>query len=254
MWILLPLALAASPWISLQEGCEYRTYEIEKAQLHVVRVNPKLVQFGFGIASEDKVQNKTPLEWLKSKKYVVAINAGMYAKDYATNVGALKSKKFANNPKFNGEYQSVFLFSPKDKNLPRAQLVDKDDKDFEILSGRYESHVQNLRLIKSNGISVWKPNGKKWSEAALAQDASGNIVFLFSREPLEMATWIEAVLKTDLQIVRAMHLDGGPPAGFSVKSKTLQIDLAGESESFFPFGSVNTGQLPIPNVIGVLRQ
>ncbi len=50
----------------------------------------------------------------------------------------------------------------------------------------YGSAVQNLRLIKRPGSNQWGKQDSRWSEAALGEDSSGRVLFLFSRAPFSM--------------------------------------------------------------------
>ena len=119
--------------------------------------------------------------------------------------------------------------------------------------------VQNLRLIESparaagpaaSGKSVWKPNGRRWSEAAVAQDRAGRILFLFSRTPFEMADFNRRLLALPLAIVRAFHAEGGPEASLSIHAGGLELDLAGSYETGFVENDGNAKQWELPNVIG----
>src|SRR5205823_8824159 len=93
--------------------------------------------------------------------------------------------------------------------------------------------VQNLRLIKSPGVSVWKKNGRAWSESAVAQDKQGRVLFLFTREPYEMAEWTAKLLALPLEVVRAFHVEGGPEASLSLHAKALRVDFNGSYETGF---------------------
>ena len=137
---------------------------------------------------ETKGAPRTAGEWADVKGFVVAINAGMFAaEDRAQNVGHLHHGAHVNQPAWKKAYESVLVFGPKKKGLPAAQVLDRDAPGFEATLSAYASAVQNLRLIKSPGVSVWKPNARQWSEALVAQDAEGRLLFLFVRTPYEMA-------------------------------------------------------------------
>ena len=84
----------------------------------------------------------------------------------------------------------------------------------------------------------------------VAQDSEGRILFLFSQTPLEMAALNEKLIALPLEIVRAMHMDGGPPASLSVCAPSMKMDLSGVYETGF-FGKRSVGQRRIPNVLGV---
>jgi hypothetical protein len=112
--------------------------------------------------------------------------------------------------------------------------------------------VQNLRIIKGPpAVSVWSANKKKWSEALVAQDDKGRLLFMFSRTPYELADLAAKVLALPLGLVRAMHVEGGPEASLSIHAKGVSLDLAGSFETGFFADDSNAHQWPIPNVIGV---
>lgn len=259
---LLVVVLGGKPpdWRPLAPGVEYRSFQLEPAPtagdgvLHVVRVDAAQAPLELALASEEKDgQTRSCGAWANEKGYLVAINAGMYATDYKTNVGYLRNGAHENNGKWSETYQSVLVFGPKEQGLPSAQLLDREAKEFAATAKRYRSVVQNLRLLKGEGVSVWKPNGRAWSEAALAVDAQGRLLFLFSRTPYEMAEFNRRVVALPLEIRRAMHLDGGPPASFSVRAEGLSLDLTGTYESGLFERGENARQWKLPNVLGVKR-
>lgn len=263
--LALALLLAAAPgqkppeWRALQPGVEYRAFtfleqpDIGDGVLHVVRVDPARAALQLALASEARDQaTHTCAEWARASGLVVAINAGMYAKDGVSNVGYLRHDAHENNGRWN-DYQAALLFGPRAKGLPAAQLVDRDAPSFEGLPKKYGSAVQNLRLIKAPGVSVWQPNDKRWSEAALAQDGQGRLLFLFLRSPVQMADFNAALLALPLDVKRAMHLDGGPPACFSVHGGGVDLDLAGAYETTLFEAPADGRQWRLPNVLGVRK-
>lgn len=77
----------------------------------------------------------------------------------------------------------ALAFNPRKTGLPPAIIVDLDQPEaMERLEG-YHAVVQNLRLIKGNGINVWAKSDKKWSEAALGMDRAGRVFFIFCQRP-----------------------------------------------------------------------
>jgi hypothetical protein len=256
--VLLALVLAAAPpldWQGLVPGVEYRTFVLEAKPasgdglLHVVRIDASVASLDFGLASQHDGTLRTAREWCDDKGFSVVINAGMYATDYVANVGYLRRGAHLNNGTWNSKYQSVLALGPKQQGLPAAQLWDRE-RTPDAQAAKYESVVQNLRLLKAPGQVVWKPNGEAWSEAAIRVDRSGRVLFLFSATPFEMATWGSKVLELPLDVVRAMHVEGGPEASLSIHTKAVQLDLAGGPRRV-PFGAAGLKQWRIPNVVGV---
>ena len=90
-----------------------------------------------------------------------------------------------------------------------------------------------------------------WSEAALAQDRHGRLLFLFSRSPLTMHDFNIRLLALPLGVVHAQHLEGGPEASLSIHVPGLDIDLMGSFETAFRGDDLNGVQWRVPNVLGV---
>jgi hypothetical protein len=247
------LLLAAAPlseWKPISPGVEYRTFTLEaKSELHVVRLDPEKAPLAFGLKSKGGSAH-TAAQWARAEHFSVAINAGMFDKDQTSNVGRLVDGAHVNQAAFN-HYQSVLVFGPKKAGLPRAQLVDLDEPGAKELIAQYGSAAQNLRLIKGPGMNQWKKNGRAWSESAIAQDKQGRLLFLFSRDGFEMAKWNDLVLALPLQVVKAMHVEGGPEASLSIHGGGIDLDLAGSYETGFNPNDENRAQWELPNVVGV---
>ena len=242
---------AAAPWTQLAAGVEYQArpfdHDKAKAVLHVVRVDPNVATLTLGMASKDG-STHTASAWAVKLGMVATINAGMFSTDHKSNVGKLVDREHVNNGDFNA-YQSALVFNPKKPGLPKAQLLDLDDKGAKELAAQYGTVVQNLRLLKGEGSSVWKPNGRAWSESAVAQDKQGRILFLFVREGYQMSDFNRLVLDSGLDVVRAMHVEGGPEASLSLRGKVKQ-DLFGSYETGFFERDTNNAQWELPNVLG----
>lgn len=133
-----------------------------------------------------------------------------------------------------------------------ALWLDLDDPKAQQQVAGYDV-LQNLRLITTNRKNVWAANNRHRSEAALAIDAEGRLLFLFSRASYSMREWNALLLRLPLKIAGAMHLEGGPEASLSIHAGGVDLDLAGSYETGFWADDSNQRQWPIPNVLGVLR-
>lgn len=267
-----PLLASAGPWTRLGDGVEHAHLVLpapedradggvelspsapaaDEVSVHVVRVDPSRATLELALASElDGGRPRRCGEWADERGYAVTVNAGMYGTDERTNVGYLRHGGHTNNGRWSSSYQSALVFGPLAPGLPAAQLVDLDVPGAQEVAARYASAVQNLRLLKREGVSVWSPNGRAWSEAALGVDGAGRLLFMFVRRPLEMVELNRRLLALGLDLRRAMHLDGGPPACLSVRGGGLRMDLAGTFESPLFDRGVDARQLRVPNVLGV---
>lgn len=252
MSLLLALVLSGAPptWVRVAPGVEYARFLLEAAPrsgdgfAHVVRIDSTVAKLDLALASQHGGTLRTAREWCDDEKLSVAINAGMYDTDYVSNVGYLRRGTHLNNGHWSSKYHSVLMLSKKG-----AVLFDRDVTPV-VDTSKAEGVVQNLRLLKGAGESVWKPNGTAWSEALIADDAKGRVLFVFVQTPFEMAALNEKLLGLGLELRHAMHVEGGPEASLSIHSRAVTVDLAGgpRRSEFHP---EDTSQWRIPNVIGV---
>ena len=245
-------------WRVIQPGVEFASISSgnkasgESAGLYIVRVTPARAKLTVALASETKTGPRTAAEWCRTSGLAVAINAGMFQSDQLSNVGYLRHGKHYNNRRWNG-YRTVLALNPLDSSLPRVLWIDREQSNPSQEVVRYDIVVQNLRLIARSRKSAWSQSEKRWSEAALATDSQGRLLFLFSRAPYSMHDFNDVLMKLPLDIAGAMHLEGGPEASLSIHVEGLDLDLAGSYETGFWPDDSNQRQWPIPNVLGVLR-
>lgn len=264
VWALnLFLAFASeqnSGWISLADGVEYTTFVLEKGveydggRLHIIRIDPEIAELEVFLASQHDGKPRTAKQWVDEFNLIAAINAGMYAQDYRTNVGYLRNGEHLNNPKWHPQYKSVLAFGPMKKGLPSATIVDLDSEGSKESLSDYKTLIQNLRLIKGNGINVWSASDKAWSEAAVAMDKQNRILFIFCMAPFNMREFNGILLSLPLDIVKAMHVEGGPEASLSIRSEKINLDLCGSYEASLIYEKTCSRQWQIPNVLGVKRR
>ena len=237
--VAVPAAAQPLSWRVLQPGVELATIN----KLYVVRVTPAQARLTVALASETKSAPQTAAEWCRSANLAVAINAGMFQSDGRSNVGYLRHGTHLNNPRWN-DYRSVLAVHPS------VLWIDRDQKGDDL--SKYDIVVQNLRLITKTRKNVWAPSARRWSEAAVAIDSSGRLLFLFTRTPFTMHDFNELLLKLPLDVAGAMHVEGGPEASLSIHVKGFDLDLAGSYETGFLENDTNARQWPIPNVLGVI--
>ena len=86
---------------------------------------------------------------------------------------------------------------------------------------------------------------------SLGIDGKGNILFLFTRSPYSVHDFINALLRLDIDIQRAMYLEGGPEASLYLKTSQKEMALFGSYETGFNENDNNNRFWSIPNVIGI---
>ena len=239
-------------WKNIQRGVDFASIPAGRmasgapGTLYVVRVDPRVAKIGVGIALEGQASAQTAAAWCRSSGFAVAINLGMFQNDQRSNVGYLRHGAHVNNARWN-DYRAAVGINRKSK--PLWLDLDGTHKRFES----FDIVVQNLRLITTKRKNVWAPSDRRWSEAALAIDGEGRLLFLFTRAPWSMRDFNDLLLKLPLGVAGAMHLEGGPEASLSIHVPGLDLDLAGSYESGFFADDTNVRQWPIPNVLGVVR-
>lgn len=242
---------AAPAWATVAPGVDYAVFPLEAhpssgdGRAHVVRVDPRVAKLDLGLASQNDGTLRTAREWCVDRHFAVVINAGMYGKDYVSNVGYLRRGTHLNNARWNAKYQAVLAVQGK-----TARLWDRDaapGRDF----AEAELVVQNLRVLKGGGVRVWEADNAGWSEALVADDARGHLFFVFVQTPLPMKDLVGRLQGLGLGLEHAMHVEGGPEASLSIHTRTVNVDLAGGPRGR-DFDAGKLEQWRIPNVLGVV--
>jgi hypothetical protein len=255
-------ALASVPagavnWHGLGAGVEYAAIaivpkpEIGDGRLHVVRIDPAKATLRPRLAAQLDGRSRTAREWCSGPGIVAAINAGMYGRDGSTHTGYLRTGNRTLSAHWPASYQSILLLGPRQANLPAATIRDAGAGARPAAFDDFDTVIQNLRLLRGPGVNVWQQSDRRWSEAAIAQDREGRILFLFSGSPFTMHDFNALLLGLPLGIVRAMHGEGGPEASLSVHGPGIDLDLAGSYETGFNENDINLTQWRLPNVLTV---
>ena len=249
---------AAEPWKTIARGMDLGTFKarhftpVGDSTITVLRIDPDFWKLTLLSRSKtDEPENLSARQWSEKHNLAAATNAGMFATDYSTHIGFMRYDGHTNNARVN-HYRSAAVFSPLREGLPAFRIFDLDVDDMPSIRKQYGCIVQNLRLIKRPGENRWKQQQKTWSEAALGEDRSGRILFIFCRSPYSMYDLNNILLELPIDIVCAQHLEGGPEAQLFVKMGDTHIEETGSYETDFNNGDGNVRAWPVPNVLGVL--
>jgi hypothetical protein len=256
-----PRAATGLDWKVLEPGIEYATARAAGPrplslpiddQIHLVRVDPKVRRLEAVMAGAGDGRARSAAQWCRDRHLAVAINMGMFQTDRRTNTGYARSPKYVNNGHWAGKYKVALGFGALKSGAPPLVMADLDDPAAKARLADYGTVIQNLRLIKA-GRSVWEQQEHRWSEAAVAVDRQGRLLFIFSRYPYTMKELTDILLALPLAIESAMHMDGGPPASLSIHAGGVNLDLNGSFETGALESDAVPAQSPIPNVLGVRR-
>lgn len=237
-------------WRALAPGVEYAELRAGADVVEVVRVDPTRARLRAVMASAGDGKPRTAGDWCEREHLVAAINLGMYLPDHRSNVGYARAGAHVNQPRWNGKYESALVFGARKPGLPAAALLDLDVPGARERVADYDTVVQNLRLIRAPGRSVWGPQPRRWSESAVAVDGSGRVLFVFCRAPHAMSDFNRILLALPLGVVAAMHVEGGPEASLSLRG-AVRLDRNGSYESGLVDNDDQPRQWEIPNVLGV---
>jgi hypothetical protein len=256
-----PRVAAEIKWTELEPGIAYATAQAPGPRplplsiddhIHLVRVDPKVRRLEAVMAGAGDGRARSAAQWCRERHLAVAINMGMFQMDRRTNTGYARSPKYVNNGHWAGKYRAALGFGALKSGAPPLVMADLDDPAAKARLTDYGTVIQNLRLIKA-GRSVWEQQERRWSEAAVAVDRQGRLVFIFSRYPYTMKELTDILLALPLAIDSAMHMDGGPPASLSIHAGGVNLDLNGSFETGALESDAVPVQSPIPNVLGVRR-
>lgn len=259
----LSFACAAGPandWQSLSPGMDLKYVSVHRAgapsdaRITILRIDAHLWELqAIGPSSTGEASNHTAREWCEAHQLSAAINAGMFKTDGKTHVGFMRFREHTDNGKTNN-YQSVAAFDPHNStSQPPFRIFDLDAPQVSMpaILADYDSAIQNLRLIKRPGANQWSQQTRMWSEAALAEDESGRVLFIFSRTPFSMHDLNQELLAAGIGIVAAQHLEGGPEAQLYIHVGAFRLEQFGSYETSFEENDSNAKPWPIPNVLGV---
>jgi hypothetical protein len=254
------LAKKGENWLEVDDGLYVGKFKAGKRSdigdsvITVIKINPEKYELKLLSAAKKKHPAIPADKWAEEYGLILVTNAGMFHTDFSTHVGYMRNFDYANNDEIDRRYHSIATFNPKEGHDRKFYIYDTEDTNIEALNRKYNSIVQNLRLIKRPGENRWKPQRKKWSEAALGQDRDGNILFIFSRYPYTMHDFNNILISLPINIAAAQHLEGGPEASLYFSHKNATMEMIGSYETDFQENDDNNHFWDLPNILGVVRR
>jgi uncharacterized protein YigE (DUF2233 family) len=247
----VPTPDAGPPAAVVARSAEGLTVERD-GELTLVRIDPAHYRLRVLMGHADGGSRTAPA-WLDDFHLVAAINSSMYRTD-GRSIGLLARPGAASNPSDNAKLGGFLFFDPIDPSAgtPPVTIVGRTcpGVDVSALRAKYESVVQDYRMLDCDGTPLpWKDE-KQFSAAAIGLDADGRVVFIHSRAPHRMTEFDRLVAAPELRIVQALYVEGGPEASLVARVGDTRVKAVGSYETDFHDDS-NTMFWPIPNVIGV---
>jgi hypothetical protein len=107
-------------------------------------------------------------------------------------------------------------------------------------------------MVSCKHKNTWTPQSKRWSAAAVGEDAQGRLLLIHVRTAYTMHELIDALLAAPIGLARLMYVEGGPEAQLFVKAGAVERELVGSYETgFHPADDIETAW-PIPNALVVV--
>ena len=262
-WMALSPAFSVgeeSPWRKVDEGLFIGEFDplirsnVKDSKITIIKVDPKYYSFRLLSASEQGRVKMTVRKWCEKFGLVAAVNAGMYLKDGFTNVGFMKNFNHLNNPQLNKAYWAVLAFNPTEPKLPAIQIIDLRCQDFESLAPKYQTLIQNIRMISCRQENVWATKDQIWSMAVFGIDKSGNALLIFTEVPHSGHDFANTLLSLPISIFNALYLEGGFEANLFFSWKGVELERVGMRETGFQEDPPRVVPRPIPNVIGITKK
>lgn len=226
----------------------------EDDKITIVKIDPNFYSFKLLCASEQGKDRMTVKSWCKKYHLISGINAGMYQKDGMTNVGYMKNFNHLNNPRVNTSYHAFWGFNPTDSAVPEIQIIDRKCQDFDQVRFKYQTLIQNIRMISCRQENVWSKQEKKWSMAVFGMDKGGNALFIFTRTPYSSHDFINMLLGLPISIYNAMYLEGGPEASLYFSAHGFELERWGAFETGLNETDSHISAWPVPNVVGIVKK
>lgn len=256
-----PAPMAKDPRFSvLEEGLELARLPMPGGNpagddLVVLRIYPEYFDLKLLNASDSAHgEPRSARQWCADAGLVAAINASMFQTDQRTSVSLMQSAEHVNNARLSRD-RAVLAFDRADTTVPRADIIDLTCQDFEALRPRYQSFVQSIRMVSCKGENTWSQQPRRTSIAAIAVDTHGRVLFLHCRAPYSTHDFIAALLGLELEIAKAMYVEGGSQAQVYVRSGDLELERNGKLEGGALIDIQDASAAwPIPNVIGIIRR
>jgi len=250
-------------WQKLDDGLYLGEFESPQKSpvcnypITILKIDPKLYSFKLLSASEHDRKNRTAKQWCKKFGLIAAINASMYlAKDHETSTGYMKNYNHVNNTVINSQFGAFMAFNPVNSSVPSVQIIDRYHQDWKNLIKKYNTVIQNYRMITLTGKNAWKKKTQEkiYSTAAIGIDKNGNVLFIFSRAPYSTRDFNNILLTIPIDLKNTMYVEGGPEATLYCKLNEKEIKWFGSYETNFTEHNNNDFAWLLPNVVGIVKR
>ncbi len=270
LWLLISPAQETYSWKELDRGLSYAVWNAplksthNDSKIHILRIDPKSYDFFLECATEPKnnFKSRTVEEWCVQKKFLAAINAGMFDgydpskpdHSFMCNRGYMKSFFHVNSSVVTKD-RGAICFSPKVDSVPAFQVADTQNcTTLDKLKSQYNCVIQGIRMVDCKQQLRWQKGTKRWSVCLMGMDKAGNALFIHSRSPYTMYDFIGMLQKLPLDLSTLIYLEGGPEASLYIDSNGTTMKRWGSYETGFNEDDKNDHFWNLPNIVGIRRK
>ncbi len=189
-------------------------------------------------------------QWADTLQAPVVINAGQF--DERLNyLGWLKADGNWLGPTLKPAWKALLVSGPL-VGPPFAGIIDLETTKPEI-ENSYKHVVQSMMLFDESGDVRVRDTDLAACRAFVGQDHAGHIVFGVTEGAMTLADLARWLHQSDLQLRRAMNLDGGIEAQIVIRTPEFKLVLYGQHSTGTTnfVGAAGQIQYPIPAVVAV---
>ncbi len=249
-------------WQKLSDGLYMGAFDpkmrskICNHKIVILKIDPKFHALRLLSASEYDRKPQTAKAWCNEFGLLAAINASMYQNmEPLRSTGYMRNDKHLNNSYINPAFGAFLCFNPVDASLPEVQIVDRRlHKDWKSVIKRYNTVVQNYRMISDGKKRGWPQREEIYGSAAIGMDNDNHVLFILSRSPFSTHDLIHILLSIPINIKSAMYLEGGPEATLYIRARGKEMIFVGTCEADTTEHEDLKSLQRIPNVIGVVKR
>jgi hypothetical protein len=217
----------------------------------LVRADPGRFQPRLLTARSDGGARTMP-GWLADFDLAAVINASMFHPN-RQSTGLMIRRGRVNNGQDNPAFGGILAFDPIGGATPALRAFGRDCPgwDLDRIRARYETVIQNYRMLDCGGRPFAWADRKAYSVAAIGVDSAGWLVMVHSRTPYLMTVFNRMMATPALRLRSLMFVEGGPEASLTVGVGEHRLQEVGSWETDFNERDDNRRFWPIPNVLGV---
>ncbi|MEO0814996.1 MAG: phosphodiester glycosidase family protein, partial [Myxococcota bacterium] len=189
-------------------------------------------------------------EWRKRLDAPVVFNAGQFDED-DEHLGWLKAEGQWISRLHREQWKALLVSSPRE-GASFSGIIDLEKTDDDAVE-RYRNVLQSMMLVdREKGIRV-RASERTACRTVVAQDTQGRMLLILTEGAVTLSKLGQWLSETDLDIVRAMNLDGGLESQIAVHTDELSMTLYGQYGSGSEVFDAGAGALRrrVPAVIAV---